>query len=201
MEEKYEFIPAVFYEHPENFKQKSMTILMNLLGNSLMDFIKFDSYAIITTEGNKQDKFVIETVDKFSRAKINCLVYNIRKNKYNDIDKDGYDKLFIYYTALNKTQLYSFFMYNTKTGKSKHIYYIDFADDTLAIKIKNSIVFNGTRKKIFDYYGEKYDFIKGKNTHRYNRHTISEYNEMIKDYNETISEKMFDIQYVPNTPI
>ena len=99
MEEKYEFIPAVFYEHPENFKQKSMTILMNLLGNSLMDFIKFDSYAIITTEGNKQDKFVIETVDKFSRAKINCLVYNIRKNKYNDIDKDGYDKLFIYYTA------------------------------------------------------------------------------------------------------
>ena len=182
---------SVFYENPENFKQKSMSILMNLLGNSLMDFIKFNSYAIISFNDDKHIEFYVEEIDKFTRAKINCLIYDLKENKYNNFST-GYNKLFIYYTKMNKTMLYSFFLYNTETNKISHVYYIDMLDDILAKRIKNTITFNGTTKILYDFYSDKYDIMKGrKKEDRYYLHTISDYKKVKEKYDNIIANAMF----------
>lgn len=194
----YKLKSSIFYENPENFKQKSMNILMNLLGNSLMDFIKFNSYAIIRFENGdkKHEEFIIEETEKFTRAKINCIIYDLKQNKYNNY-ATGYDKIFIYYTKLNKTMLYSFFMYNTNTNKTSHVYYIDMLDDALAIRIKNTIIFNGTKRKLYEFYSDKYDIMKKKknitNPDKYYMHTLKDYNLVKAKYDSIISSEINSI--------
>lgn len=58
--------------------------------------------------------------EKFNRLKTNCMEFGINVN-----GGDGkYDRLFLYHTKGNHINNYGYVMYNTKTGKQKHKYFV-----------------------------------------------------------------------------
>ena len=80
----YEITLDFYYQTFDSFKQKSCLILQKLFaGGRMIDYAKFHGYGIITTNGHKADKIVIEEIDKFTRSKTNCIIYDLTYNKYN----------------------------------------------------------------------------------------------------------------------
>ena len=90
----YELTLDIFYQNFDNFKQKSALILQNLFANGrINEYIKFRSYGTVTPLDDRHKKIQIEELGKFTRSKVNCLVYDLTYNKWNP---GKYDKVFIY---------------------------------------------------------------------------------------------------------
>ena len=92
----YEITLDFYYQTFDSFKQKSCLILQKLFaGGRMIDYAKFHGYGIITTNGHKADKIVIEEIDKFTRSKTNCIIYDLTY-KYIDIAYHPYSQEYIY---------------------------------------------------------------------------------------------------------
>lgn len=157
----YEITLDFYYQTFDSFKQKACLILQGLFGGGRMiDYAVFHGYGIITTNGHKADKITIEEIEKFSRSKTNCIIYDLTYNKYNP---GKYDKLFIYKTDMSRDNaFYGYILYNTETGKMVNKYNLDYMDDKLYQYIYMSIV-NLPKDKLFEHYGKKYDAVKKRN--------------------------------------
>lgn len=172
----------VNYEHFDVFKQKNMLVLQNLFGYSrLGEFIRFNSYGIITPLDHKNCNVNIELSDKYNRLKTNCLIYDLTFNKYN---QNKFDKLFIYYEVMTReTTWYSYILYNSETGALKHYYYLQYMDDKLCQDILKNLI-NLKNDKLWDFYRKKAISTKNQNTKEVP--TIGEYNNMKNYYKEFI---------------
>lgn len=84
--------------------------------------ISFANYAEITFD-LKDDKHwnpIAEDQMVFNRRKSNCMVFDIHLTR----GVDYYDKLFLYHSNNKRISNWGYVLYNTKTGKSKHTYFI-----------------------------------------------------------------------------
>ena len=181
----YEITLDFYYQTFDNFKQKGALILQSLFaGGRIIDYAKFHGYGIILTNGHKADKITIEDLDKFSRSKTNCIIYDLTYNKYNP---GIYDKLFIYRTDISRDNaFYGYILYNTETGKTMNKYNLDNMDDKLYQYIYLSII-NLPKQKLFDHYGKKYDAVKKRNGLTLNDiPTIEDWREMHQYYEDFI---------------
>ena len=171
---KYIINLPICYQNFDYFKLKSILILNGLFKDGrINDFMTFDKYGIITSLNKKNDQIEIEEFDKFTRGKINCLVYKLTKNKYNP---DLYDKLIIYYNNVSRdTVWYGYIFYNSKTNESLHKYYIEYADDVLSQHIWNTFMMLH-KKKIYNFYSERYNALKNKKIKDVK--TIGDYNKL-----------------------
>jgi len=176
----YDINLAINYCTFDNFKQKSAYILNRLFaGGRMIDYAVFSSYGIITPLNEKNNQIHIEEVDKFNRAKVNCIIYDLTYNKYND---GKYDKMFIYYSTVTRdTTWYGYVFYNTKTGKTLHKYCIDYLDDKLYQYIYKSILFL-SEDKLWNHYSKKWDALRAHDLK--NVKTIKDWEEMHKYYEE-----------------
>lgn len=110
------------YINCDNYKEKELMHFIGIISGSrtglLLNGYSFGN--IIFNEEDKKHEFpIIMELDSFSRSKTNCLIYNIKNdNKYN--------KLFIYQTLNKDNPYYGILVYNTETGKSVHIYNIEY---------------------------------------------------------------------------
>ena len=186
----YDIDLAINYCTFENFKQKSAYILNALFaGGRMVDYAKFSCYAVITPLNEKNNRIHIEEVDKFNRSKVNCIVYDLTYNKYNE---GKYDKVFIYYSTVTRdTSWYGYVFYNTKTGKTLHKYCIDYLDDKLYQYIYKSILFL-SEDKLWNHYSEKYDALKAHDIK--NVKTYEEW-KVMHEYYENFQKKPFDPNY------
>lgn len=183
----YDINLAINYCTFDNFKQKSAYILNALFGNGRMrDYAVFSSYGVITPLNDKNNKIHIEEIDKFNRSKVNCIIYDLTYNKYNE---HKYDKLFIYYSTVTRdTSWYGYVFYNTKTEKTLHKYCIEYLDDKLYQYIYKSILFL-SEDKLWNHYSEKYDALKAHDIKGIK--TIQQWREM-NQYYEELPKKPFD---------
>lgn len=154
----YEISLDFYYQTFDSFKQKGALIFQNLMsGGRMIDYAKFYGYGLITTNGHKADKIVIEETDKFNRLKTNCLIYDLTYNKYNP---GKFNKLFIYKTNMSKDNaFYGYILYNTETGKRINKYNVEFLDDKLYQYIYRSII-DLPNDKLWNHYSKKYDCLK-----------------------------------------
>lgn len=84
--------------------------------------ISFTNYAEITFD-LKDDKHwnpIAEDQMVFNRRKSNCMVFDIHLTR----GVDYYDKLFLYHSNNKRISNWGYVLYNTKTRKSKHTYFI-----------------------------------------------------------------------------
>ena len=183
----YDIDLAINYCTFENFKQKSAYILNALFANGrIIDYAKFSCFGNITPLNDKNNKIHVEELDKFNRTKVNCLIYDLTYNKYND---GKYDKLFIYYsTVVRDTNWYGYVFYNTQTGKTLHKYCIEYADDKLYQYIYKSILFL-SEDKLWNHYSEKFDALRAHD--KKGIKTIKDWREM-HQYYEELPKKPFD---------
>lgn len=172
----------IFYQNFDSFKQKSALILQNLFANGrIIDYAKFHSYGTVTPLDDRHSKIQIEELSKFTRSKVNCLIYDLTYNKYNP---GKYDKLFIYSSTTSRNATwYGYVLYNTETHQTKHKYCIEHMDDKLYQYIYMSIV-NLPNDKMWKYYSDKYDALKKKDIK--NVKTIEEYREVKKWYEDFV---------------
>ena len=172
----------IYYQNFDNFKQKSALMLQNLFVNGrINDYIKFRSYGTITPLDDRHKKIQIEELNKFTRSKVNCLIYDLTYNKYNP---GKYDKLFIYSSTTSRnTTWYGYVLYNSETGKTMHKYCLEHLDDKLYQYIYMSIV-KLPNDKLWKYYSDKYDALKKKDIP--NVKTIEEWREMRKWYDDFV---------------
>ena len=176
------------YIETDVIKQKHYGILLSTIGNSrLIKYMHYDGPGIITFNEDdiQHNNPIVTTMDKYNRLKTNCLVYSLTENTSN---MGYYDKLFIYYSVGTKFSYYGYVLFNTKTNKNEHIYFIDDNYNDLTRCLNQS--FNHMYDKtLFEYYGKKYDAIKG-------RHgltvqdcpTITDYESMMKERENRIYE-------------
>ena len=182
----YDVNLAINYCTFDNFKQKSAYILNGLFaGGRMIDYAVFSSFGIITPLNEKNNQIHIEEVDKFNRAKVNCIIYDLTYNKYNE---GKYDKMFIYYSTVTRdTTWYGYVFYNTKTGKTLHKYCIDYLDDKLYQYIYKSILFL-SEDKLWNHYSKKWDALRAHDLK--NVKTIKDWEEM-HHYYEELPKKPF----------
>lgn len=176
------------YIDTDNFKQKSANILVSTIaGSRLNDYMKFSAWAHI--DFNDEDKLHkyphITELDKFSRSKTNCIIYDLVSNPYNN--DNIYDKCFIYRSNNSKDSTYGFIMYNTITGKSSHIFYIIEIYDALCVRLIQ--FFNTLSKKhLFDYYNHRFYCCNNQYGLTLNDcPSLIDYNNIIDNYNKKIS--------------
>lgn len=170
------------YIEADVFKQKHYGILLATIGNSrLSEYMHFDGPGLITfNEDDRQHNNPIVTLmDKYNRLKTNCLVYSLPENTSN---MGYYDKLFIYYSAGSKISYYGYVLFNTKTNKNEHIYFIDddYNDLTRCLNQSFNRMYDET---LYAYYGKKYDAVKGR------RGLTMQDCPSIKDYEEMMAER------------
>ena len=189
----YELNLDIYYQNFDNFKQKAALILQGLFdGGRIIHYMKFRSYATITPLDDRHSKIQIEELGKFTRSKVNCLVYDLTYNKWNP---GKYDKVFIYSSTTSRNAAwYGYVMYNSETGKTMHKYCLEHADDKLYQYIYTSII-RLSNEKMWNYYSEKYDALKKKDIPAVN--TIGEYRE-IKKWYEDFKHTPFDNSIVHN---
>ena len=121
-----------------NFKKKQAHIIINMIDLSkLNDDMVFESFGNIKfDETDKSHKYPeISYMEDFNRVKTNCLIYNLKNTSKN---QGVYDKCFIYNSVGTYENNYGYVFYNTKTGKMMHKYFVDYAEDTLCVKLKQS---------------------------------------------------------------
>lgn len=157
----YEITLSFYYQTFDSFKQKGALIFQNLMGGGRMvDYAVFNGYGLITPNGHKADKITIEETDKFNRLKTNCIIYDLKYNKYNP---GKFDKCFIYKTNMGKDKaFYGYIFYNTETGKSINKFNVEFSDDKLYQYIYRSII-DLPNDKLWEHYSKKYDCLKKRN--------------------------------------
>ena len=175
----YELNLAINYQTFDNFKQKGALILRGLFsGGRMIDHAVFSSYGIITSLNDRRNKISVEKQDRFNRAKTNCLIYDLKYNKYNP---GKYNKLFIYYSITSRdTGWYGYVLYNTETGKTFNKYCVEYTDDKLYQYIYRSII-NLAEDKKWEYFSKRFDALKNKDLK--NVKTVKDYQEM-KEYYE-----------------
>ena len=179
--EKFEIELSLPHVKFDSFKKKQMQILKNLLDTCrLMNLMRFSSYGSITYTDKSEKKIVIEECEKYTRSNSYCLIYDVLDTPYDD---GRYDKVIIYYSSI-KQDYYGFFLYNSNTKKSTHIYCLRYEDDNLAHRIYSALT-SSIRKPLFDYYGAKYDWCKGRTDKSM---TVTDYNNAIEKISK-IKEK------------
>lgn len=185
---KLEFI--LCYLNADNFKEKSARNLMNVIGGSrMMNFMTFDSFGHIdfAEDDSTHSHPLVSKLDKFSRSKTNCLIYDLKENIYNRAE---YDKCFIYRSNGYREPSFGFVFLNTETNKCKHIFNIDELPDALCIKFMQ--VFNRMLESpIYDIYIKKWDALKGrKGLTREQIPSETEYQEVVKKFKESLVPKI-----------
>lgn len=123
----------------DNFKQKQVTILRNVLeGGRLIWDMKFSTFAIITfdEEDTKHLYPHIQEIEDYNRLHTNCMIYDLFKT---DANRGFYDKLIIYQTNGAKGNGYfGYFLYNSETKEFVNKFYVDRTEDELARQLHKS---------------------------------------------------------------
>ena len=146
MKEKYTFEFWRYNFATDNFKSKHAAIIKETICSSRMGrAIVFDSFGHISyNEWDEANQYpTVEGVEEFNRNKVNCLIFNIKKEELTLDPGVGcpYDKLFVYYTANIHEPNYGYVLYSTETGKMIHKYFVDFDEGVLMTSIART--FNG----------------------------------------------------------
>ena len=176
------------YIETDVIKQKHYGILLSTIGNSrLINYMHYDGPGLITFNEDdiQHNNPIVTLMDKYNRLKTNCLVYSLTENTSN---MGYYDKLFIYYSVGTKFSYYGYVLFNTKTNKNEHIYFIDDNYNDLTRCLNQS--FNHMYDKtLFEYYGKKYDAVKCRHgLTLQNCPTIIDYKSMMKERKNRIYE-------------
>lgn len=157
---KFEFEFRHWNFNPANFKKKQMMILLGVIeGSRLGKYFKFSGYGNISfnDEDTAHKCPIIEMQEKYNRNKTNVLVFDM---PVTDRNIDGlYDKMFLYQTDFPHIPNYGYVLYNTKTKKTNHIFYIDYDINDLTISLNKSLSIN-PYLPIYKFYGDKYDYFK-----------------------------------------
>lgn len=146
----------------DTLKQKHYLVLTSTIGCSrLREYMKFEGPGLIVFADDdiKHCHPTVTLMDKYNRLKTNCLIYSLPENSSN---MNYFDKLVIYYSAGSKISYYGYVLYNTKTGKSEHIYFVEDNYNDL-LRCLNQTFNRLFDKTLYDYYGKKYDALKGRN--------------------------------------
>ena len=170
------------YIETDTIKQKHYYILLQLINNSrLSEFMKFEGPGLIVFDEDDKKHWHphVSLMDKYNRLKTNCLVFSLSENPNN---MGYYDKLFLYYSTGSKISYYGYVMYDSKTNKSNHIYFIEDNYNDLTRCLNQSFIrmFDNT---LYDYYAKKYDSVKSR------RGLTIEDCPSIKEYEDMIEER------------
>lgn len=170
------------YIGTDTLKQKHYSVLITMIGNSrLRECMKFEGPGLISFEDDDTKHWhpIVTLMDKYNRLKTNCLIYSLPENPSN---MGYFDKLVIYYSTGSKISYYGYVLYDTKTDKSEHIYFIEDNYNDL-LRCLNQTFNRLYDKTLYDHYGKKYDSLKS-------RHglTINDV-PVIKDYEDIITER------------
>lgn len=170
------------YIGTDTLKQKHYSVLTSTIGCSrLREYMKFEGPGLISfsDDDTKHWHPMVTSMDKYNRLKTNCLIYSLPENPSN---MGYFDKLVIYYSAGSKISYYGYVLYDTKTDKSEHIYFIEDNYNDL-LRCLNQTFNRLYDKTLYDHYGKKYDALKS-------RHGLT-INDVptIKDYEDIITER------------
>lgn len=159
-EYKLEF--GKYYIDTNNFKQRNAEILVSMIGMSrLQEFMQFAGYAHIEfDESDVKHRYPIVTeLEKFSRSKTNCIIYDLSDNSFNH---KKFDKCFIYRSNNHKEPMFGFVMLNTETGRINHVYDIDELPDCLCQRF-SQVFYTLYNDDMYNHYATKYDAVKERN--------------------------------------
>lgn len=148
----YDIDLNVCYINFNNFKQKQVYNIQQVLGNSKLGMhMKFSTYALITLDkdDNLHTHLHIKETENFNRLKTNCLVYDLI---YDDINKEYFDKCFIYNDNGGKNGFYGYILYNTKTGKMDHVWNITKESIEICQRLKKSFLLLIHKDKYKPYF-------------------------------------------------
>lgn len=172
------------YMNMDPFKQKSIHIVIDTIGYStLATDMVFESYGIAESQDKQMTDIIVTPISKFTRGKINCIIYHLRKTAKNP---GVYNKCVIYYTATDPSY-YGYIMFNTETGKQLHKYNLEFGDDYLCRYLKASIA-SIQRNMFFDFYSKRFDELKEYNNKPRHIMCTSDYNNLIKKWKTFVSK-------------
>jgi len=135
MENTFELKFEMPYIECGNFKEKEILTILNIVnGSRVGQKIGFSGYFNVSfNEEDKQHwKPIFTYLDNFSRSKTNAFCFNI-----SDFDK--YDKIFVYYNGIRDSLYYGLLFYNSNTGKSVHLYNLDYDYTNLIVNISRVI--------------------------------------------------------------
>lgn len=111
------------YIYPSTLKEKDCNIVRACIAGSRHSHnIKFNSYGILNFSDDDKQHLnpTYEANEKFNRLRTNCVEFAI-----NVKGGDGkYDRLFLYKSKGHHINNWGYVMYNTKTCKQKHKYFI-----------------------------------------------------------------------------
>lgn len=189
MEETYNLELTFGLNLYDCYKPKQISMIRSLIEQSrLGNELTFSGYGEIEI-GEDYYKPVITLSDKSSR-KTGCIVY--------DIDTASarvhglYDKLFIFYMdpVKSRKSYYCYCLYNSTTRKSSSVPYFETESYGEIAKHINMSFQTYSKLDIYEFYSNKYDYIKGRSSHF---PLISE----LKEANERIINRFFDgIKYI-----
>ena len=161
MEYKFEF--ERYFLDTDNFKHKQVYNILGIIsGGRLREYMRFFGYGNISYDPeDKEHRYpTVTELDKFNRLKTNCLIFDL---SYNPLNNGKYDRCFIYNTIGHQIGGYGFVLYNTKTGKLSHKYFIEYTYDGLCQALTKSFDSLIRDELWINYYGKKYDAMKRRN--------------------------------------
>lgn len=147
----YDIELNTFYINYNNFKQKQVYNIQQVLGNSHLNLqMKFSSFALISFDKDDvKHKFMhISETENFNRIKTNCLVYDLLPT---DINPGYYDKCFIYNDNGGRTGFYGYILLNTKTGRIDHVYNIEKESIEICKRLKKTFLLFIHKDKYLPY--------------------------------------------------
>lgn len=184
MEGKYRFELFRYNFNFDKFTNKQASILIKLITNSrLNNEIEFYKYGLVTFDNNDySNKYPnIECLDEFKKQ-TNCLIFKL----HDSIKNMGvYDMMFLYQTTGPNIGNYGYILYNSKTGKYVHKYFIEFDYNSLMQTINASLNLL-SKLDIYNFYEEKYNYLMHQTNPTIDITNFG-YNKMIEKHNKKIS--------------
>lgn len=183
MNEIYNLTASIPHIMPTNIKEKTANMLISIITKSrLGQMMSFNSFARMDFDDEKDSLEmhpIVSLQDSFNRLKTNCIVFNVFNNDIND---NKYNMCFVYHHSSAKDIInYGYIMYNSKTQKSYHCFYIEPEYDEITRHLIQ-FFYSLKEKSIFDFYSKKYDALHNNSKDDEYDYSVSGYKKMIKDY-------------------
>ena len=136
--EGFNFNVTHLYVDISTFKESDINRLKSsILGkNDINELVNFIGYGIATFENHKHDRWNIECINKFTRGKINCLIFNVKEDEVYNPYK--YTKLIVFQNLTKNIESYGF-VWVKDNERSLIRFCLDYIDDEVVKRIMEDL--------------------------------------------------------------
>ena len=121
------------------FKESLIYKLNSIISNNttINDLTEFLGYGIITFDDNKHETWDVEVFDKFTRGKINSIVYKVKEDE--SLNPHKYDYLVVFYNNTKGYESYGYVWVDTNKQKTLLRFCLEFIDSIIPQHIMQDI--------------------------------------------------------------